>query len=275
MLRSCSLLDFLENSLSMKRRTFVKSSLAACVAGTSVLSQKGHSAEAASSAREYYELRAYKVKPGKESLFDDYMSKAFIPALGRFGIGPVGVFAENVGTVYVLIVYKSPDQAATLSARLAADTQHQQDAADYLAVLPADAVYERIESSLLGAISGIPKLEKPDTSKARILNLRIYESHNERAAKKKIELFNLHELAIFRKAGLKPVFFGETLIGPRMPNLTYMLVFDDDAARNTAWGHFGGDPDWKKFSAMPEYADKAIVSKITNKILTPAAYSQI
>jgi hypothetical protein len=263
----------------MKRRTFVKSSLAACVAGSSVLGRTASSAEAASAAREYYELRAYKLKSGKETLLDNYLSKAFIPALGRYGIGPVGVFTEKTdsgnGQVYVLIVYKSPEQAATLSARLAADTQHQQDAAEYLAVVPAEAVYERIESSFLGAISGIPKLEKPDTSKARLLNLRIYESHNERAAQKKIELFNLHELGIFRKAGLNPVFFGETLIGPRMPNLTYMLVFNDDAARNAAWGHFGGDPDWKKFSAMPEYADKAIVSKITNKLLTPAAYSQI
>jgi hypothetical protein len=35
------------------------------------------------------------------------------------------------------------------------------------------------------------------------------------------------------------------------------------------------DEDWKKLKAEPQYADKEIVSKITNKILTPEAYSEI
>jgi hypothetical protein len=121
----------------------------------------------------------------------------------------------------------------------------------------------------------MPKLEKPDTAKPHLLNLRIYESHNERAARKKIEMFNEHELPIFRRVGLNPVFFGETLIGSKMPNLTYMLVFPDDAERQAAWNRFKMDDDWKKLKAVPEYADKEIVSHITNKILTPAPYSQI
>ena len=59
--------------------------------------------------------------------------------------------------------------------------------------------------------------------KSRILELRIYESHSTKAGQKKIEMFNEGgEIAIFRKTGLRPVFFGETLIGPLMPNLTYM-----------------------------------------------------
>src|SRR5262245_19981116 len=121
----------------------------------------------------------------------------------------------------------------------------------------------------------MPKLEKTDILKPRLLNLRIYESHNERAARKKIEMFNKGELAIFRRVGLTPVFFGETLIGTAMPNLTYLLVFPDDTVREAAWKRFLGDPDWLKLKAIPEYADKEIVSRITNKILTPAAYSEI
>jgi len=172
-------------------------------------------------------------------------------------------------------VFRSPDQAATLSERLAADPEHQKAGADYLAAPASDPVYDRIEISLHGAIAVLPKLEKPDTTKPRLLNLRIYESHNERAARKKIEMFNEHELPIFRRVGLNPVFFGETLIGSKMPNLTYMLVFPDDAERKAAWGRFGADDGWKKLKAVPEYADKEIVSHITNKILTPAPYSGI
>jgi hypothetical protein len=253
--------------------------LATTVAGTSALSATSSPAQSAKTDRELYELRTYTLKVAKQPLLDDYLSKAFIPALGRLGVGPVGVMSEKLGperaAVYVLIVFRSPDQAATLSARLAADAEHQKAGAEYLAAPAADPVYERIESSLMMAISGMPRLEKPDASKPRLFNLRIYESHNERAAAKKIEMFNTGELAIFRRVGLKPVFFGEAILGARMPNLTYMLVFDDDEARKQAWGRFGGDKDWQKLRAAPGFADKEIVSKITNKLLTPAACSQI
>lgn len=261
----------------MKRRTFVKSSMAACVTGTAL--QQASQAAGESAAREYYELRTYSLKPEKQPLLDGYLSQAFIPAVKRMGAGPVGVFSENVEggnlAVHVLLVLRSAEQAATMPAHLAADSEHQKAGADYLAATAADPVYLRIEASLLGAIAALPKLELPDTSKPRLLNLRTYESHNERAALKKIEMFNEHELPIFRRVGLTPVFFGEALIGPRMPNLTYMLVFPDDAARKAAWGRFGADDDWKKLKAMPEYADKEIVSHITNRVLTPAAYSGI
>ncbi len=88
-------------------------------------------------------------------------------------------------------------------------------------------------------------------------------------------MFNKGEIAIFRRVGLTPVLFGETILGSRMPNLTYLLVFDDDKARTEAWNRFRTDPEWQKLRAIPEYEDKRIVSKITNKLLTPAEYSQI
>jgi NIPSNAP len=59
-----------------------------------------------------------------------------------------------------------------------------------------------------------------------------------------------------------------------MPNLTYMLVFPDDAGRKAAWDRFRANPEWLKLKAVPEYADKAIVSRITKRVLTPSAYSE-
>ena len=83
------------------------------------------------------------------------------------------------------------------------------------------------------------------------------------------------EIAIFRRCGMRPVFFGETMAGLRMPNLTYMLTFPSDDARKEAWNKFRADPEWLKLKVMPEYADKNIVSKIWNRVLKPASYSQI
>ncbi|HTU20515.1 MAG TPA: NIPSNAP family protein [Gemmataceae bacterium] len=259
----------------MKRRSFIQTSLAAL--GTTTMTAAVSAAE--HNSRELYELRVYSLPAKNQERLDGYLSQAFLPALKRYGIGPVGVFVEKSGEekrqVYVLIVHPSAEQIVTLSARLHADEQHHKAAKEYLGARPIDPVYTRIDSSLLSAIEGMPRLAKPDTSKPRLLNLRIYESHNERAAHKKIEMFNKSELEIFRRVGLTPVFFAERLVGAAMPNLTYMLVFPDDAGRQAAWVRFIKDDEWLKLKAIPEYADKEIVSQITNKILVPAPYSEI
>jgi hypothetical protein len=263
----------------MKRRSFLQSSVAAL--GTAAAASAAPVAGSTGVARagEVYELKAYALHPGKQPVLDGYLSRAFIPAVKRAGAGPVGVFLEAAGTaaakVYVLVVHPSADHVATLPARLAADAEYQAAAKDYLAAPASDPVYGRIESSLLSPIAGMPRLAKPDASKPRLFNLRTYESHNERAATKKIEMFNTGELAIFRRVGLTPVFFASTVVGAAMPNLTYMLVFPDEAGRAAAWNKFRGDAEWNKLRAIPEYADKEIVSRITNKILTPTPYSEI
>jgi hypothetical protein len=255
----------------MERRSFLQASLTGALAGVG-------GAEARR-APEHYELRVYTLKPSKLPLLDGYLGGAYLAAVKRAGLGPVGVFVEKTNPeqarVFVLTVFPSADACAGLSARLAGDAEHRTAAAEYLAARAADPVYGRIESSLLTAIEGMPKLERPDAGKPRLLNLRIYESHNERAGRKKIEMFNQGELAIFRRVGLTPVFFGETVVGAAMPNLTYLLVFPDDDGRKAAWGRFREDPEWLKLKALPEYADKEIVSRITNLLLTPAPYSEI
>jgi len=258
----------------MERRTFVGASVATlCSAAT------GITAGPEPGARELYELRTYTLKPARQPVLDDYLGKAFVPAARRLGVGPVGVFTEppekDAARVYVLVVHKDAESVVALPAKLAADADYAKAAAAYLGAKADDPVYVRIESSLLAAIPGMPKLEKPDPTKPRLLNLRVYESHNERAAARKVEMFETAELAIFRRVGLAPVFFAAAVVGAAMPNLTYMLAFPDEAGRKAGWDRFRADPEWLKLKAVPESADKEIVSRITNKVLAPAAYSEI
>ena len=260
----------------MKRRSFVQSSLAALGA---VAVAEGTMAAAEEKAGEIYELRVYSLPVAKQPILDQYLSEAFIPALHRQGIGTVGVFleppAKGVLKAYVLIVHPSAESIVSSTGKLAADETFQKAAKGYWEAKATDPAFSRIESSILAPLAGMPRLAKPDTSKPRLLNLRIYESHSERAALKKIEMFNTGEMAIFRRVGLTPVFFGATVAGSAMPNLTYMLVFPDEPGRAAAWNRFRDDDGWKQLRAIPEYADKEIVSHITNKILTPAGYSEI
>jgi NIPSNAP protein len=41
-----------------------------------------------------------------------------------------------------------------------------------------------------------------------------------------------------------------TLIGPRLPNVTYMLSFSDMTSLECAREKFDADPDWKKLSVI-------------------------
>ena len=218
----------------MDRRTFAGASVAALYASTSVGRAAGPD------GRDFYELRTYTLKPSKRPLLDDYLKSAYIPAAKRAGAGPVGVFVETPEAeplrVVVLVVHRTAGGAAELPAKLMADDQYRSAAAAYFDAKAADPVYLRIESSVLAAIPGMPRLELPDATKPRLLNLRVYESHNERAAAKKVEMFEKGELAIFRKVGLTPVFFASAVAGAAMPNLTYLLAFPDEPGRKTAWG---------------------------------------
>lgn len=237
-------------------------------------------AQAEAEAREIYELRRYEIDTEEQKAgFDKFLSEAAIPALNRLGIKPVGVFspAEEISPLYVLLVHPSLESVATMAARLGEDQEFMEKGKDFLCA-PADKpAFKTLETQLMQAFQGMPKLERPVDAPGRVFQLRIYESPSEITGLKKIEMFDTAEIAIFRKTGLHPVFFGRTLAGAKMPNLTYMLGFKDMEESKAAWKTFVGDPEWKKLSGMPEYADKAILRSggITNLYLKPASYSQM
>lgn len=265
----------------MKRRHFVKASLltpvAAQLATPAVLAPETNQAQP---NLEFYELRIYTLKNATQlNLVRDYYKLAAIPALNRLGSKPIGVFTEYLAGGFTklvsLIPYASMDAFLKVNDQLAKDTVYQQAGAAYLTADGATPAYERVENSLLQSFTMMPKLEVPE-KKPRLFELRRYESPGVAAGKKKIEMFNEGgEIAIFKRVGLTPVFFGETLIGPLRPNLTYMLTFDDMAEHDANWKTFSADPEWKKVSALPEYANAKIISNIHRMFLVPTDFSQI
>lgn len=260
----------------MKRREFAATSLLAALAGF-------QTAEAAEGAeRQILELREYHLlNYGNRELVNQFAEKAFIPALGRLGIGPVGAFTviygQNAPSLYLLMPHPNVESVMSLVPRLREDRGFLDAGEELINASLAGPAYVRYESSMMVAFSHMPKVEIPAAiqgKSSRIFELRIYESHSEKAAKKKIEMFNEGgEIAIFKKTGLDPVFFGESIVGRRLPNLAYMLGFESMESRNAAWDAFRADPDWKELSGKEEYKDT--VSNISDIILRPASYSQI
>jgi hypothetical protein len=264
----------------MKRRAFLKTS---SLAGAAVLSGgAGAAVLAAPGGREFYELRVYEMPTGnRKAVLNDYLAKAAIPAWGRLGVGPVGAFTvvsgANALMLYVLVPYPDLEAFVSAPAKMAADAEYKKAAADYLGTSIDNPAYTRYESWLLRAFPNVPKVRMPAETaekKPRIFELRIYESHSETAALKKIEMFNEGgEVALFDRVGLRSVFFGQTLAGQRQPNLVYMTVHADMAAREKVWDAFRNDEGWKKLSADPAFANT--VSATTVVFLRPTAYSQI
>lgn len=228
----------------------------------------------------YYELRRYEIEtPEQKAALDKYLSEAALEAWNGLGIKPVGVFYpdEGLSPVYVLLPHPTFVSFTALAQKLGENTTYLAKAADFLNA-PADKpAFKSLEVQLLAPFQGMAQIETPTNAAGRIFQLRTYESPSEKAGLKKIEMFNTSEIAIFRKVGLHPVFFGQTMAGPKMPSLTYLLGFKDRQESDDNWKKFGADPDWQKLSVQPEYLDKVVLRQngITNLYLKPASYSQI
>ncbi len=264
----------------MERRQFLAASIATSAA---VLASRASAEEHPAVSREYYQIRRYSLISGlQQKLTENFFANALIPALAKRGFGPVGAFRLDIGpetpTYSLIVAGKELDALARLDLELAEDQQFLDAAAPFWNATSTSPAFQRVEVSLLEAFAGWPKLTPPTASASkakRIFQLRTYESPSNGEHVRKIEMFHSGEFEIFMRAGFHPVFFGDTLAGSRMPNLTYMLAFTDAAELEAKWNAFRNDADWKKLQADPRFAFDQIVTSITNLLLSPLDCSQV
>ena len=267
----------------MKRRDFLTTAGAVGVASMSGI----EFARAADNGgnKKFIELRTYTVANAekKEKLLE-VLDNAFIPALNRLGIKPVGVLwtdkqtNENNDafdlTVFVIIPHDNAECFLGYTAKLLADKQFLKDAAPILETTSKDPLYTTLKSTLMTGFNNCPTVEVPTLVKDRILQLRFYKSFNFERNSAKVHMFDEGgELPLFRKCKMNPVFFGETVFGDFMPNLTYMLGFENEEARKAAWKMFGESDEWSAIKGKSMYNDTA--TSIINILLKPSKGSQI
>lgn len=257
----------------MKRRKFIAAS---SIIGVTAVSPSVKAATLAKTEKEIYEWRTYELKMGASPRLESYLQNALIPCLNRLGVSKVGIFKElskdEPAKIHVLLVFSSPDSYFKVLAQMKTDSEYLKASESYHRTTPDKAIFDRLASSLMLAFDGMPTLTVPANT-SRIFELRTYEGFNEDAVRRKIKMFNEAEIDIFNRTKLHIVFFGEVLVGARLPCLTYMLTFKDMEERNANWAQFSADPDWKKISQAPEYANS--VSRIQRVFLEPLAFSQI
>lgn len=251
--------------------------------GMAVSALTGLQAQAADPSNTYLELKLWRLHNTAENQstrLADYLESGLGPALSRAGAKLIGAFSNVIGPdgpFYVTLAqFASMAAMQSTLASLDIDEPYQRE----LGKLGAGPglPFVRVESSLLRTFAGMSQPAVPDTSEKRpprIFELRTYESQTFATLARKVAMFNGGEIQIFQRLGMRPVFFGQTIVGPRQPNLMYMLSFDDLAARDKLWHDFGADAEWKKLSSQPQLKDSEIVLNISNVILRPLTFSLI
>jgi len=257
----------------MTRRMFVP----ALTVGGPLLSS------AQSKAPSIYEIRTIHLRntiDNQRSRLTDFLQHAAVPAFARAGIAPSAYFGSMIAeeTPFVLTIASYPSLGAMEQqrAKLSADAEYKKALTAYNAQPGLN--YERIDSILGRAFPSVPEMIVPadvEGRTGRVFELRRYESNNATTLARKIKMFESGEIAIFKRIGMRPVFFAETIVGARMPNLVYMLSFDDLASREKCWKAFGADPEWQKMRVVPGDTDAEIVSNISVSLLQPLPFSPV
>lgn len=260
----------------MQRRSFLASSAIAGSAGMAVSASQASAGPPAIIEFRYFRCR--NTTDNQRARLTEWLSRSMAPAMARVGIGPVGLFSASIGmgTPFILRVLSHASMAAFEQAheRMMADEQYRKATEAFLT--GPGRPYERMEVQLLRGFKGFPGIEiPPKKDGSRLFELRCYESNTPMSLAKKIGMFESGEIDLFRKYGMAPVMFGETIVGPKMPNLTYMVAHDSLTAREANWRAFGGSPEWRKMAATPGLSDGEVVSNISTTLLTPIAGSQI
>lgn len=260
----------------MNRRTFVAAGVGAGLAGSVA-------AEAKTEMNPVIEItyiftRNNQLAPPQQ--MRDFLAGQTKPALKKAGSGPVGILStvfgpDNPRTV-LITSYKNMAALESAEAAMAADKEYRQAREEFFG--RKGAQYQRMERQLLRGFEGMPDIVPPpakDGGGSHIFEMRRYESDNSLTLERKVGMFNGGEIDIFRKSGMIPVFFGHMLFGTKMPNLVYMLAYDDLEARGKCWSTFVRSPEWTELKNKPGLSDAEIVSNISNWIMSGVSGSDI
>jgi len=216
----------------------------------------------------FYAFEHFTLRNGSgASRLHDFVSQALLPAMNRVHSGPKIILEQLVGphTPEVLAIYGF----SSMEEMWDVHTKMSQDEAvgKGVQVLEsgAEPAFESLDSSVVEAAGYSPEIKPEASGIPRIFELRIYHSPTSRQLGLLHERFRGPEIKIFHRAGIHPILYGSTVIGPNIPNLTYVIPFTDLAAREKAWNAFAADPEWPK--VRKDSIDKGGEIVTSNQIL--------
>jgi hypothetical protein len=228
----------------------------------------------------FYVLETFNLQQGAQvARMHDYFSKVALPALQRVRhTGPAiyleSLVAPHMPQMIAVYGFQSLEEMWGVHTRIMQDPELAKNFEQWDS---GDAPFEQQSSVLLQAAEYSPEIvplaDAPKTP--RIFELRVYHSPTWRQLKALHERFAGPEIQIFHRVGVHPVFYSSTLIGPNMPNLTYLIPFESLAAREKAWDAFGADPEWIKVRKESIEKHGQISSVIQISLFKATPYSPV
>lgn len=259
----------------MDRRNFLGS-----MAGAGLLSQAGAPAAAQQAGRKtrLYRIHYFYYRQGDQGTRLNQFLSSQMPLLAKH-IHTIGVFtavfAPRLQTTMVLSGFAAWDEMVASGARIEADPGYQKAFAEFEA--GGEPPFDTSQSLLLQAADFSPEIvppaEKPKTP--RYFELRVYHSPTHRQLRMLHERFAGPEIRIFHRSGIHPILYADTIVGPDLPNLTYLIPFASQADREKAWDAFFADPEWAKVRADSVARGGQIVDNNDISLWRAAAYSPI
>lgn len=263
------------------RRGFLKKIPATAIFSAGLLNSASPLAaqEGGGAAPAIYEMFTMRLEFGAQmGRLSSWFEKRAFPLFQKYKVGPIGLFNVQVGPVIPSLVgfmpFSNLTEMGALRERLYADPDWRAAVAE---LESGDPVYYRRDSVLLRATPFSPPLAAtaPGGPANKIYELRIYESPTVRQLTYLHNRFAGGEIEIFHKSGIHPVLYADTMVGPNMPNMAYLIPFENLAARDAAWAAFGSNPDWQKIREDSIKQGGEIVRNITNMFLSPVAFSML
>jgi hypothetical protein len=227
----------------------------------------------------FYVLEQFQLEQGPQtSRIHDFFSKALLPALERIHAGPAifleAVIAPHLPLVTAIFGVESVSQIWDISQRLFAGKEFSQA---FDAWESGMEPYLSSSAALLEATAYSPEIapaDKPPEA-PRIFELRTYHSPTARQRKALDARFRDAEIGIFHRVGVHPAFYSSTVFGANRPNLTYLIPFDNLAAREKAWNAFSADEEWIRVRRESVERDGQITAVIDLSLHRATAYSPI
>jgi hypothetical protein len=228
----------------MERRSFVQS-----LAGAGMLAGTAAQAQQPGRKTRFYRLDYFSYRQGDQATRLTEFLSSQMPVITKH-VHTVGVFtgvvSPHLQTMMVLSGFASTEEMETSARNIAADPGYQKAHAAFES--GTGAPYDSLNRVLLEATDYSPEIaplqEKPKSP--RYFELRIYHAPTQRQLAMVHERFTSAEIKIFHRSGVHPIFYSNTVYGPEMLNLTYMIPFATLAEREKAWDAFGADPEWLK-----------------------------
>lgn len=226
-----------------------------------------------------YRLTFFYMRMGDQATRMNQFLSSQLPLLTQVIPGPLGIFnvflGPHIPAMATLAGFPGFAEMEAASVRYQKDPGFQKAQAEL--EQGAEPPYDRADTVLLEATDYSPEIiplqEKPKTP--RIFELRVYHSPTLRQSRLLHERFAGPEIKIFHRVGVHPILYTSTIVGPNMPNLTYLTPFATLAEREKAWDAFGADPQWIKVRKESIDRGGQITNQISITLLRPTDYSPI